>query len=262
MSSFVSYKMNGFKSEFVEGKCTLSLKIQNNAPYLYEDHDFLYSLQISDNFDLITFTVKEGLEAEHYLDKISNELERVCFNILSHTEIPINQPSCELNEIRNRDGSSSKVFDKIMCKHALISYSELPSDEFYKKIVNNKVAIEEKSGLYKEVFFILHSPHIVSQFIGLYEIMAELICGETCSQKKISAFFQDKRDRYQFIKFSKNNRDSSFDEDSFTKLRNDISHSKRIGAQAFAKLDQTLDVGCIKNLLIVINDLICMNVKI
>lgn len=263
INSYVVYNMRGFslkvtKSESVSKK----IVIENNQPYKYSNHEFIDSLFINDEFNKIIFYMLPGISALEHITLIEHELEKVCFNIIAYTEVETHQPICELESIVDEKGEKVNIYtkDSMVLNDQLQMIKKIESNDFYKKIVNNEVLIPNYQAQYKELFYILHSPHKVMQFIGLYDIMAELI-NSPISQSKVHVFFGKNKDRYPFIKFIKSRKGTSNKEDSFTYLRNTIAHSKQAGIDEFLATAQTITKDDISNILQVINDLICGNVK-
>lgn len=91
--------------------------------------------------------------------------------------------------------------------------------------------------------------------MGLYDIMAELICNPI-SQKRCMIFGKNRK-KYPFITFVASEKDVNKNEDSLTHLRNAIAHSKQIGVTEFLNISNNISDMHIKQLLIVINDLLC-----
>ena len=47
------------------------------------------------------------------MNEISNELEKICFNLITHSELPIIQPYCLCEIAVNEDGSKVQVNDYV-----------------------------------------------------------------------------------------------------------------------------------------------------
>ena len=63
--------------------------------------------------------MKEGLEANEYLEEISNELEKICFNIITYSDVPTYQPICELKMLTNASGQEIQLHDKLILREEL-----------------------------------------------------------------------------------------------------------------------------------------------
>ncbi len=135
-------------------------------------------------------------------------------------------------------------------------FKTISAKTIYDKGLSCRTNFEEYEALYKELFYILHSPHKVIQFMGLYDIMAELICSPI-SQKRVHDYFGRNKNKYPFITFEPSRKDTNKKEDSLTYLRNAIAHSRQAGISEYLEISDTISDEHIKCLLIVINDLLC-----
>ena len=263
MLSTITYEMHGFNKSMKDGVVTSTVEMKDNQCYTYIDHPFLETVYIDDKFDKISFTLKKGLLAKDYISRVDDELEKICFNILIHTEIPVFQPICRLLEVKDENGNECQMalheylglHEKVLIKRCC------DASKIYEKITTNIVDISNNKVKYKELFYILHSPHRVIQFMGLYEQMASMICSPI-QQSKIHDFFGKNKQRYSFINFIESRKDPSKKEDSFTFLHNSIAHSEQLGVEEFVNISKSISDELIRNLLLVINDLICGDVKI
>ena len=102
MLPHISYNMYGFNSE------NRKYSLRNNQKFIYKGHPFIDSVYINDEFNHIFFELKKGLNPEDYADKIRDEVERICFNIIAYTDISTSCPSCKLKEIIGVDRDSIK----------------------------------------------------------------------------------------------------------------------------------------------------------
>ena len=217
-----------------------------------------YSFFINDNFSEITFYFKEGLEPKDYLGKLGDELETICFNIITRTPIETFCPVCTIKMI---NGEKICVNDYMQMSESLQMIEQEEASSFYSKLVDSDVKLSDNKAAYKELFFILHNPNRVVQFIGLYDVLAGLVQhGDTFSQSHMHDFFGRNKERYPFISFTNNPDHSRGHEDSFTKLRNDIAHSKRIGIEEYLKIAENIPYETIQQILLVISDILSGNV--
>jgi len=147
---------------------------------------------------------------------------------------------------------------------------DICADSMYDICLSNDVALKEREAAYKELFYILHNPHRVIQFIGLYDIMADLIyntgknVGKRHVQEMVCDFFKKYIDRYKGMVEIRESTvkdrkgvEKTMEEDSFSRIRNQIAHSKDRGIRAFLEVSESISFVCIQNLLIIINDLLC-----
>ncbi len=258
MNSYIKYSMYGFnrKNKANINGNHFEYTLCDNDPYIYHDHPFLKSVYISDHITDITFYFLDGKEAKDYISEVEIELERICFNLISHSELPILQPYCVRELIMNADGSRAELRDSLKLKDELFMFKTLSAKSLYECGMEHNTNFQENQALYKELFWILHSPHKVIQFMGLYDIMASLI-STPISQQRVHDYFGKNRNRYPFVAFYPSQKDPSKKEDSFTHLRNGIAHSKQVGVDKYLQIADGVSDNHIKQLLIVINDLLC-----
>ena len=258
MEASVTYTMDGFGEKPKKGQITKNLKILNNEPYVFDDHPFLHSFFINDSFSEITFYFKEGLNPEDYIKELGDELETICFNIITRTEIQTFCPVCTIKMI---NGEKIYLNDHMPFSESLHMIESEEASIFYSKLVDSDLKLSQNKVAYKELFFILHNPNRVVQFIGLYDVLAGLVQhGDTFSQLHMHNFFGRNKERYPFITFTTKTENSRGPEDSFTKLRNDIAHSKRVGIEEYLKIANNIPYQTIQQILLVISDILSGNV--
>ena len=78
--------------------------------------------------------------------------------------------------------------------------------------------------------------------------------------KAFQRFLYPKILQILLISFTNNPDHSRGHEDSFTKLRNDIAHSKRIGIEEYLKIAENIPYQMIQQILLVISDILSGNV--
>lgn len=259
MCSYVRYSMHGFNQEDPEtiNNTQYRYTLTNNAPHKYSAHPFLESVFINDSITEITFFLLPGKSAEEYLKEIGQELERVCFNLIVNSELPIIQPCCLLKSVVDKNGSEvdANIHDAILVTDEVFMRKTVSASSIYDCIHSNN-RLSEKHAQYKELFWILHSPHNVIRFMGLYDIMAGLI-SNPISQKNVCSYFGKNKEKYPFVSFLPSLKNPKNKEDSFTHLRNAIAHSKQVGVDEYIEISEQISDTVIKRLLIVINDLLC-----
>ena len=258
MSSCIKYSMHGFNRK---NKANLNgnhfeYTLSDNAPYIYKDHPILESVYIGDHITDITFYLLPGKEAVDYIDEITIELERICFNLISNSELPILQPYCVCEFVINGDGTQVKIYEKIKLWDELFAFKTISAKSLYECGMEYVTDFQENRAMYRELFWILQSPHKVIQFMGLYDIMASLI-STPISQRRVHDYFGMNKSKYPFVTFSPSKKDPTKNEDCFTHLRNSIAHSKQVGVTEYLQIAAGVSDNHIKQLLIVINDLLC-----
>ena len=258
MNSYVKYSMHGFNRKHktnINGN-HFEYTLKNNSPYMYQDHSFLESVYINESITEITFYLQSGKSCENYMEEISKELERICYNLITHSELPILQPICHLETAVDDSGSKIQFNDYITLHDECFIFKTIDAKTIYDNGLKFQTNFEKYEAKYKELFWILHSPHKVIQFMGLYDVMAELICSPI-SQKKVHDYFGKNKNIYPIIKFEPSRKDANKMEDSLTHLRNAIAHSEQMGASEFINISNSISDTHIKYLLIVINNLLC-----
>ena len=258
MSSQIRYKMQGFNVSQENVSSSRSLRLKNNSPYYYKNHNIFESVFIDSNFSTITFTMLPNLEAKDYLNEISDELEKICFNIIAYSEVSTLQPFCSVEMITNVQGKKIEMKDTFSLRDRLKIHVEIESSSFYESVMNKNTPVSDYKAIYKELFLILHNPHEVIQFIALYDILLNLICSPNKGnkQKQVHDFFGKNKSKYPYIQFFPCNNDPSKNEDTFTHLRNNIAHSKSAGIHKFYETSQSITHMEIASILQVINDII------
>lgn len=258
MESYVKYSMHGFnrKNKAESNGKQFEFTFSDNEPYVYTDHPFLDRVFINDTITEITFYLQPGKFCEDYEEQIRVELEKICFNLITYSELPILQPLCRLETAINEDGSKVHFNDHMPLRDEVYIFKTSSAKGIYDAGLQHQTNFADCEAVYKEIFWILHSPHKVIQFMGLYDIMAELICSPI-SQSKVHDYFGKNKNKYPFITFEPSQKDPSKNEDSLTHLRNAIAHSQQIGTQKYLEVSRSISDEHIKRLLRVINDLLC-----
>lgn len=258
------YKMYGFNKDYLRGSCKKKIIIDSNIMWKYPNHPFLQEVIIAKELTYMEFILIEGKEAKDYLSEISDELERICFNIIVYTEIPTLQPFCERAQIINADGTVMMLDDRLNIHDELTICNNYCADNLANTIMTIETPISAKKAEYKELFFILHNPHRAIQFIALYDILQGKICdaGERQRQEKVTNFFGKNRLRYPFVTFVPRNDNPDKNEDMFTHLRNNIAHSKQAGIKEFLETTEHISDEVVSYLLAVVSDIISGNVSV
>lgn len=264
MSSQIRYKMHGFNVSPRGSSSSSFVTLKNNSKYYYGKHDILESVFIDDKFSTLTFTLLPGKEAKDHLDEISDELEKICFNIIAYSGIPTVQPVCSIEMITNELGTKIELSERLSFRDSIEIRSEMEMSVFYENIMRKNTPLSDNKATYKELFFILHNPHEVIQFIALYDILLNLICrpDERNKQKRVRDFLGKNRNKYPFIQFHQCNDNSDKKEDTFSHLRNNIAHSKSAGIEEFQKTSESITYREISYILQVINDIISGETKV
>ena len=264
MNSKVIYEMWGFNKQAFRYPGQHSVIIDDDIIWKYRDHKFLESVIISKELDRITFILLPQKEAHTYIDEIRDDLERICFNIITYTEFPTIQPVCEIKQIIDSTGKQIELRDRLRMRDEMMIKHSIRSEELSRKIMLTPTPIKEYKAVYKEIFYILHNPHKVIQYMALYDLLQDKICdgGNQKRQETVRNFLGKNKERYSFVSFVERNDDSDKKEDIFSHLRNNIAHSTKAGIEEFMQTAEKISDKEISNLLVVLNDIILGNVSI
>ena len=275
MNSYVTYDMEGFNMRDGRSKDSWALTLIDNKEHTYESHAFLQSVHFDEHLTRITFTLKDGESWESHKAEISLELERICFNLISRVpNIPVDKPICRLREAMDDAGHTMRMRanEYIMVHDDCFAMCHRPADSVYDEALNYAVAMDKRKEAYQEIFCILQCSDRVIQFLGLYDMMAKLICEKYPAKKRLQArvmeFFGKNMARYNLTgaSFKQSSKGvgggKKNSEDPFTHLRNNIAHSMQIGVDEYLKQSRGISFECIQALLRVINDLLCEAVTV
>lgn len=250
MNTIVVFTMIGFNSK------SRNITLTENNKYNYSDNSLFKSVYINDNLSEITFELQPNKTFEEHDEEIYIELERICFNLILCPKIRITQPYYKLKYIK--PDSNVKFNDTISFKEDLCLNISLHAASIYKQALESSNAVHNYGYIYKEIFLILKNPIKAIQFLALYDIMQDLICGNSEQPQKIlHDFFGKNKNKYPFISFKPSIKHPSKMQDSFTHLRNSLAHSRDLGAEEYLKIANNICEQDIKNILTVINDYLC-----
>lgn len=264
MATRIVYKMEGFNKRLY-GKDLpqkYQLKLTENNSYLYPKSHFLDKVHISDFLQRMTFYLKAGEKlTKERIEEIEIEKDKICFNLIISSKVYTKNPLCYIVEIIEENGKKIKgVFhdDGLrISEEVIISYS-LPAKTIYKKAFENLTKMKEKHPIYEELFQLLQSPHMVIQFMGLYDIMAKLI-KKNATQRDVAKYFEDNSDIYDWNCMTPSRKNPNILEDSLTFLRNKIAHSKGLSVIEYRRASESVSESHIKKILTVINHLLERN---
>lgn len=255
--SYIEYALYGFNMKTSIGENVRgSVKILNNKPFLYGNHEFLYSVFISDDFSKLSLRLKKGLDVCDFQDQINHEVERICMALVMDKSIHTFQPRCEIKKIVT-NSKPTLIEDCITISESVSMTCSLESNDFYSEIINgNKDLLDAEQHKYlKYIYDILSCPNLVIQYMALYDFLKSLlpIVGKEKSQKDVVNFFEKNKCKYQ-ICFKPSRRDANKTEDYYTYLRNEIGHPWGLSAEEIKKLGITESL--IKGLICVIYDVL------
>ena len=275
MSNYVVYSLHGFNTDYAvdNNQTEWAITLQDNHEHIYPNHPFLYSVFIDDHLQNMIFKMRPNVKCAEHLDEIEMEAEKIFFNIICYSrELLIETASFKLEAIVDEEGQNcnNRLYDRIGFSEKPFVFKQLSANSIYDAAFGNN-AVESHMVQYVELSYILQNPHRIIQFIGLYDIMANLIYnsgnnkGKEQTQKMVCKFFKKYNDgRYRGVtveeRDAKNShgKDIKKDEDTFTYIRNQIAHCKDRGdIKNYLKVATSIQFEQIQTLLTVINDLLC-----
>ena len=168
----------------------LYIYTRQDFEYHFENHGIIESVFIDEQFKQMKFTLLPGLEAVDYMKEIEYELEKICFNIIAYSGVSTSQPVCCIEMVTNVEGTQIDIRENIKLIDSLKICTEVDTSDFYKLVMDKNTPLSNNKVKYKELFYMLHSPHRVIQFIALYDTLENMICspGERMKQKSIRHF--------------------------------------------------------------------------
>ena len=275
MNNYVKYALCGFSAYNGDSK-EWEINLQDNREHIYQDHAFLYSAFIGDHLESIVLRLLPNIRCIDYLEELDREVDKICFNIISHAvELSDVTPFWYLDLYIDENGQDRTLSlqERIGLCEKTFAIKNFSAKSIYDAAFGNENALESHTPQYKELLYVLQNPNRVVQYIGLYDIMANLIytSGENKdkkrpSQKMVVSFFDKNKSEYgnrvQIIAGSKpvvkkGGRIEYEDEDTLTQLRSQIAHAKDRGIEKFLEVSKSISFEQIQTLLIVINDLLC-----
>ncbi|WP_195514808.1 hypothetical protein [Paraclostridium bifermentans] len=235
-----------------------NVTIDNNKEYII-NNNIIKLIKINDDLKNIYVELQDGITYKEYHKEINNYLYHICFNLIVRTNVSYNIPVYSINVICENSKN-------IMCQDRLNMHDSIEfkynedSTDLYNKIINFKTSIDSNFMKYERIFKTLHNPNNIAQFMSLYQFLMELLQKNRphISQKSVIDYLNDNKDKYDFLYFKPTRRtDKTFDEDCFTYIRNEIGHSEQSNdINLYKQLGSQITQRLIKNLLIVINDVI------
>lgn len=80
----------------------------------------------------ITFYLQSGKSYKNYMNEIYVEFERICFNLISNSELPILQPYCLFKTAINEDGTEMTFSGHMSMHDELYIFKTVSSKRIYK----------------------------------------------------------------------------------------------------------------------------------
>lgn len=223
------------------------------------NNELVKSIFISDDLKRMVIELQDNITYTSHKQEITNYLYHICFNLIIKTEICYQIPVYEICAVYENN-KPLELRDRINIKDTCDIVCSSSAESIYGKILNSPTNIEGNFMKYERIFKTLHNCNIISQFMSLYQFLMELLKGNKkhVSQKFVINYLRTNKDKYKFLYFKKTRKEGeNFEEDCFTYIRNEIGHSEETNdLNLYKELGSQIDQHLIKNLIIVINDII------
>lgn len=248
LKNYLICDLHGFKN----------VTINNNVNYRI-DSDIIKFIRIDDNFKNMYVELQDNITYKEYEREISNYLYHICFNLIVRTDIHYIIPFYSINTICENSEKITRK-DTVHIRDSLELKYNVNSNTLYNNIVNSQTSIDDNFMKYERMFKTLHNPNNIAQFMSLYQFLMELLQENRTytSQKLVTNYLKRNKDKYDFLYFKPTRKiNENFEEDCFTYIRNEIGHSEDTNdLNLYKELGSQITQQLIKNLLIVINDII------
>lgn len=245
--------------------CTLhgfnNLVLSENKTYIV-DNELIKSISINDELKSMYVELQSNITYTGNEERIRNYLYHLCFNLIIKTEVCYSIPVYSIDTIYENN-KPLVVNDRLKITDTIKIISDFPADSIYNAIVKSPTNIEENFMKYERIFKTLHNPNVIVQFMSLYQFLMELLQGNNLhpSQKSVTNYLKTNKNKYSFLYFKPTRKQGqNFDEDCFTYMRNEIGHCEETNdLNSYKQLGTQITQQLIKNLIIVLNDIIITN---
>lgn len=247
----VQYNLSGLKN----------LGLTENLLFKIADNQYIEAIHLDDDLTKVVVHLKDGV---HYIDKasdIDSFVKQIFFNLVAKTDADIVCPNWYTEGIF--ENGKFEVTERMDFREEATVFRSYSAEGIYDTVVNSPTAIHKHAVLYERIFGVLQNENPVVQFMTLYQILLEetsrLAGGKSRGQSNIVNYLKVHESKYPFIQFqpSRDSRKKDRDEDTFTYIRNEIGHCEETNDFiAYKQAGQKITNALIKNILIVLNDVI------
>lgn len=248
-SSYLQYNLTGLSS----------LTLKDLKDYSVE-HDCISGISLSNDLKTLTVYLNKGIIYDENKDAIEQYVNYLFLNLLIKTEVCFNHPTIHLQVIKDGSGKSFTLSDSLTMSGSLNIVRSIKADSIYNKIMPLKDEYNYNFFKYTRIISTLNNSNLIVQFMSLYQYLMELLSEQKNRIEQINVvnYFKNNKDKYPFIEFKKTRRPGkSFEEDSFTYMRNEIGHIENSDdIDLYKRMGKNIDQQTIKNLVCVLNDVI------
>lgn len=234
------------------------IELTENEKYTINNNLIKY-IHINDNLKNILIELQDNVSYSDCYDEIKNFLYHICFNLIIKTGLRYNKPTYAITVVY-KNNENILIKDNIIMHDTIKFTYNYQAKDIYDTIITSPTKIKENFVKYERIFKTLHNPNNIVQFMSLYQFLMELLQGTNPypSQKSITTYLTKNKGKYKFLSFKTTRKSGvSYDEDCFTYIRNEIGHSETTNdLNLYKNLGQQVDQQLIKNLVLVINDII------
>jgi hypothetical protein len=246
---YVSYSMQGLNN----------LKISQNRK-MSISHPLVKSVSIQDELKCFALELNKGIQYVEHKAAIDLYAFQLFFSLVVQTDVDIDQPQVFL--CSDVDGDRKALIENVCFDESATVFRKDTVDNVYQRIKTAPPAFDKYRARYERILSTLQNPNLVVQFISLYELLMELLAQKSSleypSQRSVSKYFSQNSKKYPDVKFRKTRKkDQTFEEDSFTYLRNELAHCEKTSDMIlYHKLGSSITCQTIKQLTRAINDVI------
>lgn len=245
--NYIQYKISGLNG----------LTIDDNNKYCIKN-DLIKNILLDENLEHLTLEFNDNISYKEHKHKIDLYATELLFNLILKTEVEFKQPNIFL-EILDED-DCIHINESLSIRETLKIERHFNAEKIYSDIIDPQKGFENHRILYNRILGILQNPNYVIQFMSLYEILLELLkkpCDKKAYQANITNYIKQHTPKYSFISFKESTLKNGKYEDSITYLRNEIGHCEETDdIETYKRLGSQINSFTIKNILIVINDVI------
>lgn len=218
MEGYITFKLDGLSCVELENSKRQELQ-----------HSLFTSFKIEEQLENVTLYFNDHVEID--LRRVKAEAEFVIFDLLMKLilslEVEVDRPSYKLSAIHSSAKSNLEVYDSIELKCELTVKRLFDSEDFLNSISVNQPLVKQTNHLlYKRLYYILRNDNQVTQYLMLYDFLMEVVSqNNRKEQRRVGDFLKERK--IENISWHPTKRPGkTFQEDTFTYLRNEIAHAE------------------------------------
>ena len=237
----LTYRIEGIKG----------IELKNISPFFIEDN-CIESFYLDLKLDKLYIKLKKEVNYEVEYDHINEFALSIFKSLLLINNIEITNPRIFLEQTGVINVSISASID-------FIKIESNDNGVFYKQLFDYSKSLQVNDDVTLRTFELLKSNDKIIQFLGLYNLIMELISSgnKTSNQKEVTKYFKDNESKYGIRLLTSTRKNSSEDlEDELTQIRNEIAHQERIKDYSkIHSISEKITPRLIKKMIIIINDI-------